>query len=63
MSERMKNGSNLSRGEVWNMGVTCTQLGVSSPEELSSILILGSRLYWHHEDALRAVETLNRVIR
>lgn len=63
MTKRMEDMSNASRAEVFNLGVTCTQLGISSPEELSSILILGTRLHWQHEEALRAVETLNRVIR
>lgn len=63
MSERMKNQSNLSRAEVFSLGVVCTQLGISSPEELTSMLILGSRIHWQREEVTRAVETMNRVLR
>lgn len=63
MAERMKNQSNLSRAEVFGLGVVCTQLGISSTEELSSMLVLGSRIYWQREEVARAVDTMNRVLR
>lgn len=63
MSERMQNQTNMSRAEVFNLGVVCTQLGIDSPKELASIIILGSRIHWQHEEVSRAVETLNRVLR
>jgi hypothetical protein len=50
MTERMKNDSNLTRAQVWNLGVVATQLGISDPQEMSSMLVAGYRIQQRGEE-------------